>query len=256
MNATVMKILQSYQAQNGPQQWPFSTPSSPELQKKNVSYLNATVMQAFRGAQARDVLEHSPLSNPTFRHSSKIKWKLNDKDKIFLFGNRNFPHNDLRGRLKQRKTSTPPKLKHRRSRRKVDTTSNSTVDQCANNTFTIKYEDDYKVWNNFSITYQGEEYDYYEYRLTDDGLLVCDYMDDAIQQRWRDKIKKEKHLTFKHCNVSMVVNITYYKPKQQSFTSKDNGVYKGYFVICLEKLILSCNEFGKSKIRFRVQIGF
>ena len=90
--------------------------------------------------------------------------------------------------------------------------------------------------------YQGEEYDYYEYRLTDDGLLVCDYMDDAIQHRWRDKIKKEKHLAFKHCNVSVVVNITYYKPKQQSFTSKDNGVYKGYFVICLKKLILSCND--------------
>lgn len=168
------------------------------------------------------------------------------KNRFFLFGNRNFPHNDLRGRLKQRKTSTPLKLKHRRSRREIDTTSNSTVDQCANNTFTIKYEDDYKVWNNFSIMYKGKEYDYDEYRFTDDGLLVCDSMDDAIQQRWWDKIKKEKHLAFKHCNVSVHVYITFYKPIpvyiNQSFTSWENGVYKGYFVICLKKLILSCND--------------
>ena len=47
-------------------------------------------------------------------------------------------------------------------------------------------------------------YHYYEYKVTDDGLQVCDSVEHVIQQRWRKMTKKEKkELAFKQCNVSV-----------------------------------------------------
>ena len=126
--------------------------------------------------------------------------------------------------------------------------------ECANDTFTIKYEDEYKVWNNFSIMHLDQVYHYYEYRVTDDGLQLCDSVEHVIQQRWRKLRKKEKkELAFKQCNVSvdgffrnnytLFKNLTvFFKPTQQSFTSQDYGVSFGYFWICSAKLNLSCND--------------
>jgi hypothetical protein len=76
------------------------------------------------------------------------------------------------------------------------------VTECANFTFTIKYEDKYRVWNNFSMMYQGRMYSYDEYRITDDGLQVCNSSDRRIKEKWRNFIVSEKiTLAFKHCNV-------------------------------------------------------
>ena len=202
-NATVVKTLQSYQARNGLAQLPFSNPSLPELQD-NVSYSNATVVKTLRGYQVRNGLEHLPFS--TFFQPQLAATGSSCKGKIFLFGNRDFSYNHLRGRLKQRKTFIPPTAKHRRSRREIDTTSKSTVDPkvCANNIFTINYEENYKVWNDFSITYYGIKLHYLSYRVTDNGLQVCTSKDLVIQAKWLQLMATEKqNVASKHCNVSV-----------------------------------------------------
>ena len=78
------------------------------------------------------------------------------------------------------------------------------VTECAKFIFTIKYEDKYRVRNNFSMMYQGRMYSYDEYRITDDGLQVCNSSDRLIKEKWRNFIVSEKITTaFKHCNVSV-----------------------------------------------------
>ncbi|CAB3987510.1 Hypothetical predicted protein [Paramuricea clavata] len=128
------------------------------------------------------------------------------------------------------------------------------VTECANFTFTIKYENEYRVWNNFSMMYQGQMYSYDEYRITDDGLQVCNSSDRLIKEKWRNFIVSAKITTaFKHCNVSvdgfysenytLHTNFTvFFKPTNQNFTRQDYGVIMGYFAICSRKLRLSCND--------------
>ena len=128
------------------------------------------------------------------------------------------------------------------------------VTECANFTFTIKYEDEYRVWNNFSMMYHGRMYSYDEYRITYDGLQVCNSSDRLIKQKWRNFIVSEKiTIAFKHCNVSvdgfyfenytLHTNFTVFlKPTNQNFRRQDYGVILGYFAICSAKLRLSCND--------------
>ena len=128
------------------------------------------------------------------------------------------------------------------------------VTECAKFTFTVKYEDEYKVWNNFSMMYQGRMYYYDEYRITDDGLQVCNSSDRLIKEKWRNFIVSEKiTIAFKHCNVSvdgffsenytLHTNFTvFFKPTNQNFRRQDYGVIMGYFSICSRKLRLSCND--------------
>ena len=128
------------------------------------------------------------------------------------------------------------------------------VTECAKFTFTIKYEDEYRVWNNFSMMYQGRMYSYDEYRITDDGLQVCNSSDRLVNEKWRNFIVSEKiKITFKHCNVSvdgffsenytLYTNfVVFFKPTNQNFTRQDYGVIMGYFAICSRKLRFSCND--------------
>ena len=167
-----------------------------------------------------------------------------------MLENRKLHHNNLRGRPKLRKTFIPFTGKYRRSRREID---RPTV--CANTTFTIKYEDEYRVSNNFLITYQGLIFSYFQYRVTDNGLQVCISADPVIQEEWRYLVETEKeNLAFKHCNASvdgffsnnytLLRNFTvFFKPTQQSFTRQDYGVILGHFAICSGKLSLSCNDY-------------
>ena len=268
----MMKTLPVYQVRNGLEQLPFSHPSSSELQN-NISYSHATVMKTLQGSQPRNGPDQWPFSNPSppelaaaESNSSTTKWKDNGEEKKFLLGNRYFSNNHLRGWLKQRKTSILPTGKHHRSQRDVDTTSKSTVDPtvCANNTYTIMYEDNYKVWNDFSITYRGIKLLYDLYRVTDSGLQVCNSTDPVIVYEWSQLMATEKQkLASKHCNVSVEMffwnsytiykNFTvFFKPTQQSFTRKNYGViiyglyyglYHGFFAICSAKLSVSnCND--------------
>jgi hypothetical protein len=97
-------------------------------------------------------------------------------------------------------------------------------------------------------------YYYDEYRITDDGLQVCNSSDHLIKEKWRNFIVSEKITTaFKHCNVSvdgfysenytLHTNLTvFFKPTNQNFTRQDYGVIMGYFAICSKQLSLSCND--------------
>ena len=195
-------------------------------------------------------LEQLPISSPfppklttSIYHSSTKKWHDNGTKKIFL-----------RERPK-RKTFIPLTAKYRRSKHELDTTSRSTVDQleCANNTFTIKYEDEYKVWNNvnFSIMHQNQVYHYDAYRVTDDALQVCDHV---IQQRWRKLTKKEKKswlsnnvmyrwTVFSETSTNYTKTLLFSSNLQSKvLQGKIAGVIFKHFAICSAKLSLSCND--------------
>jgi hypothetical protein len=105
-----------------------------------------------------------------------------------MLENQIFRQNDLRGTTK-RETFPPLTTPHPRSRREIDAISESKgLTECANFTLIINNEDDYRVWNNFSMMYQSRMYRYNEYRVTDDGLQVCNSSDHFIQQKWQNSI--------------------------------------------------------------------
>ena len=59
------------------------------------------------------------------------------------------------------------------------------------------------------MMHQSRMYRYNEYRVTDDGLQVCNSSDPPINQRWQDLIALEKEvLASKHCNGSAWTNFT------------------------------------------------
>jgi hypothetical protein len=95
--------------------------------------------------------------------------------------NQIFHKNDLRETAK-RETFASLTTQHLRNRREIDAILQSPT-ECANFTSTIKYEDEYRVWNNFSMMHQSRKYRYNEYRVTDDGLQVCNSSDPRIKQR-------------------------------------------------------------------------
>ena len=151
----------------------------------------------------------------TISHANKTKWQNNDGKTISSLENQIFHRNDLRGKGKREKFASLT-TQHFRNRLEIDAISESKVGatKCANFTFTINYEDEYKVWKNFSMTYQSRMYRYNEYRVTDDGLQVCNSSDPLIQQRWQNFIVREKNMTvLTHCNVSVdgfTLKITHY----------------------------------------------
>ena len=162
--------------------------------------------------------------------------------------------------------------KHLRSRRELDPMKSVTnPTECANFTLTIRYEDEYEVWNNFSMMYQGRMYHYDEYRIKDDGLQVCHSSQFLIQEKWRKFTAREKRLTplkqcnatvdgFYHENYTLYKNLTvFFKPTQQSFTRGDYGVFFGHFTICSAKLSLSCSDYlmkVKNNEQFSVSKNF
>ena len=185
----------------------------------------------------------------TISHSNETEWQKDSNSKNISF----FHENDLRETAKREKFASLT-TQHLRNRREIDAILESPT-ECANSTYTIKYEDNYRVWNNFSMMRQSRMYRYNEYRVTDNGLQVCNSSDPLIIQRWRDLIVREKEvLASKHCNVSVDAfyypnytlyrNFTvFFKPTEQSFTRQDYGVTFGYFAICSAKFSLSCNDY-------------
>ena len=193
----------------------------------------------------------------TIFHSSKTKWQNDGSKNISSLENPFVHQNDLRRKAKRETEFASLTTQHLRSRREIDAISESKVGptECANFTFTIKYEDNYTVWNYFSMMYQSQTYRYNEYRVTDDGLQVCNYSDPLMKQRWRGLIAREKEvLASKHCNASvdgffypnyiLYKNFTVlFKITNQSFTRQDYGVIFGHFAICSTKHNLSCNDY-------------
>ena len=224
-----MKTLQSERIRMSPELH-FSTPSLPEVKVPR-------------------------KESTTISHSSQTKWQNNASKNISSLENQNFHQNDLRGKAK-RETLASLTTQHLRNRREIKAISENKMGltECANFTFIIKYEDEYRVWNNFSMMYESRMYRYNEYRVTDDGLQVCYAPDPFIQQKWQNFIVREKKMTvFTHCNVSvdgfyfenytLLKNFTvFFHPTEQNFTRRDYGVIFGHFAICSAKLSLSCND--------------
>ena len=195
----------------------------------------------------------SSKESTTTSHSSKTKWQNNDGKHATSLAKRISHQNGLRETIKKVASLT---TQHHRSRRDIDAISESkrSLPVCANFTFPIKYEDEYKVWNNFSTMYKGRMYYHNEYRVTDYGLQVCISSDPLVQIRWWEFIAWEKEMmASKHCNDSvdgfyhenytLFKNMTvFFKPTGQTFTRQDYGVIFGHFAICSAKLSLSCND--------------
>ena len=128
------------------------------------------------------------------------------------------------------------------------------VNKCVNSTSTINYEDEYRVWSNFSMMYKGKMYNYFEYRVTDIGLQICNSSDRLIKEKWRNLTAFERRwIAYTNCNVhvggfyhenyTVYKNFSvFFKPTKQNFTRQDYGVISGYFAICSESLNSSCEE--------------
>ena len=56
---------------------------------------------------------------------------------------------------------------------------------CNDSTINIKYDDEYKIWKNFSIFHKNEVYDYTEYRV----LKICNSTGAHIKKIWKLRIK-------------------------------------------------------------------
>ena len=230
------------------------------------------ILLCFFRLNIENSLEQLPFSNPlppelqkNIAHSNARKLQNNDREEVFWLVNQNFYRHFYRGKPRLRKRFIRRTDEHHRSRREIDTTlkSSSPVVQtdCANNTFTIKYKSEYEVSNDFLITYRGQEYYYNQYRVTDNGLQICNSPNYVIQLEWLNVMEIEKeNLAFKNCNASVdgffLANYTLFKnftvsfhPTQQSFTRQDYGVVVGHFSICSAKLSSSCNE-NLVKVRY------
>ena len=136
--------------------------------------------------------------------------------------------------------------------------------ECANFTVTIKYEEEYRVWNNFSMMYRGQMFHFYQYRVTNHGLKVCASVDVSVQRKWRDWITQEKEkMAYKQCNVSVDgffwENYTLYKNfsvflrvTEQLFDWHDYGISAAHFTVCSAKLSLSC-DYHLFRVKYREQ---
>ena len=128
------------------------------------------------------------------------------------------------------------------------------VNECVHSTFTINYEDGYRVWSNFSMMYKGQMFHYFQYRITHDGLQICNSSDRLTREKWQNLTALENRAAsytncnghvdgFYHENYTVDKKFTVsLKPTNQSFTRQDYGVISGYFATCSTILNFSCEE--------------
>ncbi len=139
----------------------------------------------------------------TISYSNETKSKNNSGKNIHSLEYQIFHQNRLRGTVKREKFASLT-TQHFRSRREIDAAiaeNNENSIECANFTFTIKYEEEYKVWNNFSIMYKNKMYNYTEYRVLNDSIKICNSTDNDVRNIWKlrnDWVKKRMHR--KSCN--------------------------------------------------------
>jgi hypothetical protein len=125
------------------------------------------------------------------------------------------------------------------------------LQMCNDSIIHIKYDDEYKVWNDFSILYMNKVNDYTEYRVLNDGIKICNSTDDYVRSSWKLRtawVKEQKH--FKSCTYpakNVFINKGFYTvrkdfnvvlfPSLQVIPRNHYGVSQGKPVICLEKLL-------------------
>ena len=120
------------------------------------------------------------------------------------------------------------------------------LSMCNDSIINIKYDNEYKVWNNFSIFYKNKVYDYTEYRVLNDGIKICNSTDADIRHIWKVRNKWVKAtMHYKTCKLSELDKNYYAVDKHftvhlpthgQHFTSNNYGVRDSKFIICTEKL--------------------
>ena len=121
---------------------------------------------------------------------------------------------------------------------------------CNDSIINIKYDDEYKVWNNFSILYKNKVYDYTEYRVLNDSIKICNSTDNHVRNIWKYRnrwVKNRMHL--KSC--TKPITYTEYNPAtytvlkdfsvliqktNQVVPKYDYGMFEGKLMICDEKL--------------------
>ncbi|XP_028412144.1 uncharacterized protein LOC114534865 [Dendronephthya gigantea] len=128
---------------------------------------------------------------------------------------------------------------------------------CNDSIINIKYDDDYKVWNNFSILYKHKTYDYTEYRVLNDTIKICNSTDDYVRNVWKMRNNwVKRQMTSKGCNKCFYIQSyvvskqfhVYRAPTGQYFSRNDYGVTNGKTCICKEKLGPISREFTKEDL--------
>ena len=118
---------------------------------------------------------------------------------------------------------------------------------CCDSIISIKYDDEHKVWNNFSILYKKKMYSYTEYRALNDGIKICNSTDSFVKNTWKLRnnwvIAKNNS---RSCKITLhikkpfyIVNkqfIVYYPGSTQYLTRHDYDVRVGEPVVCDEML--------------------
>ena len=120
-----------------------------------------------------------------------------------------------------------------------------------NDSIIIKHDEEYKVWDDFSILYKNKVYDYTEYRVLNGSITICNSSDNFVRNVWKLRmtwVKRKRH--FNSC-INPIQNVFVLKgfytvhedfkvvlfPSLQVVIKDDYGVFEGKLVICLEKLL-------------------
>ena len=133
---------------------------------------------------------------------------------------------------------------------------------CNDSIINIKYDDEYKVGNDFSILNKNKVYDYTEYRVLNDSIKICNSTDNYARNIWKVRNKWVK-LTMheKSCNKPIrrfwlyrkyyTVNkqfTVYDVPGSQYFTRNSYGVEDGKPYICDEKFKPTSTEYTQEDL--------
>ena len=227
-------------------------------------------MKTLRSDRIRKSAE-LPFSTPSPKVPSKESTTISDSNETTSrnSGGKNIPslqnqithQNGLRGTVKREKFASLT-TQHIRSRREIDAAiseNNENTIECANFTFTIKYEDEYKVWTNFSILYKNKVYDYTEYRVLNDGITICNSTDNDVRNIWKQQNDRVKNrIGCKESTRTIWLDPWYYAVSKQFtvyfvitsqyFTRNDYGVKSGELIICHEKLRPESTEYTQEDL--------
>ena len=122
---------------------------------------------------------------------------------------------------------------------------------CNDSLIKVKFDEKYKVWNDFSIFYENKVYDFTEYRILNDRINICNSTDKYVQESWKLRngwVKKERH--FLSCKRRPIKIVSYQKTAftvlkdfsvrlsltKQAILNSEYGVFEGKVQICVEKL--------------------
>ena len=133
---------------------------------------------------------------------------------------------------------------------------------CNDSIINIKYNDEYKVWTDFSILYKNKVHDYTEYRVLNDSIKICNSTDNHVRNIWKVRnkwVKARMHLKSCHKPIrtywfsrkyyAVTKQFTVYvAAMRQYFTRKDYGVKDSKPYICKEKFKPISSEYTQEDL--------